>query len=174
MKGKFEYLGIKTPLRKELSKQYFKGHGLPDIDSLIEDITTLWDLEYREYQYLAINIATRFKDKAPKHFIDFYEEIALKKSWWDTIDLIAATLMGAYFLRYPDVIDKYTGRWIKSDNFWLQRCALLFQLKYKNKTDFGLLCDYILQCSEDNEFFYTKGYRLGFEGILQGRCNKSN
>jgi len=78
------------------------------------------------------------------------------KSWWDTVDFIAAKLVGDYFKKYPNQIGKYIQKWINSDNMWLQRTAILFQLKYKNQLDPKLL-KYIIQSQlGSNEFFINK------------------
>lgn len=45
---------------------------------------------------------------------------------------------------------------MKSGNIWLQRCALLFQLKYKKETDTTLLSDTINILLGSKEFFINK------------------
>ncbi len=45
---------------------------------------------------------------------------------------------------------------MKSGNMWLQRSALLFQLKYKQDTDTVLLANYIEQLSSHKDFFIRK------------------
>ena len=79
-----------------------------------------------------------------------------QKSWWDTIDGIAANQLGNYFILYPNKIVEVTNKWMDSENFWLQRCCLLFQLKYRDKTNENLLANLILQLTDSKEFFITK------------------
>jgi 3-methyladenine DNA glycosylase AlkD len=88
--------------------------------------------------------------------IKIIEYMITTKSWWDTVDMVAASLAGKYFIQYPDSIRKVTGEWIKSDNIWLKRSALLFQLKYKAKTDFNLMCEYIRKEASHKDFFIRK------------------
>jgi 3-methyladenine DNA glycosylase AlkD len=45
---------------------------------------------------------------------------------------------------------------MKSGNIWLQRTSLLFQLKYKKKTDIILMADYIDRLQGSKEFFINK------------------
>ena len=45
---------------------------------------------------------------------------------------------------------------MKSDNIWLQRTFLIFQLKYKEEININLLTDYILQLKDTKEFFINK------------------
>ena len=47
-------------------------------------------------------------------------------------------------------------RWIDSDNIWLQRSALLFQLKYKEDTDTELMEHIIVSLKQSREFFIQK------------------
>ncbi len=51
---------------------------------------------------------------------------------------------------------KYLAKWRKSDNFWLRRTTLLFQLKYKGETDFELLRELICENLGSKEFFINK------------------
>jgi 3-methyladenine DNA glycosylase AlkD len=46
--------------------------------------------------------------------------------------------------------------WRFSDNLWLQRSCLIFQLKYKEKVNFTLLKSLIIQFQMDKEFFIQK------------------
>jgi 3-methyladenine DNA glycosylase AlkD len=69
---------------------------------------------------------------------------------------LAGWIIGLYFLLFPGNIKIFTGRWVDSDNIWLQRTALLFQLKYKKDMDFELLSKYILKLKYSKEFFIQK------------------
>ena len=64
--------------------------------------------------------------------------------------------MGEYFKTFPNQKEKYVTKWLKSDNMWLQRSALLFQLKYKNKIDTVLLSSAINSLLNSKEFFINK------------------
>ena len=94
--------------------------------------------------------------KAEKERIDLYEFMLLNKSWWDTVDFIASNLVGVHFQKYPDLIYPVTEKWMNSGNIWLQRTSLLFQLKYRQKTDVKLMSDYIQRLQGSKEFFINK------------------
>jgi 3-methyladenine DNA glycosylase AlkD len=72
------------------------------------------------------------------------------------VDAIAGHSVGTHFLQYPTIRKKYLARWRKSDNFWLRRTTILFQLSYKKGTDFDLLCDIIRENLDSKEFFINK------------------
>lgn len=156
MKNKFEYYGIKTPKRSELLKKYHKENGYPKIDEIEAICRELWSLPQREYQYLADGLLNRFAKDMDENAIDFFEYLIITKSWWDTVDLIASKLVGTHFQRFPHLIKKYTTKWMKSNNIWLQRTVILFQLKYKEKTDIMLLVSNIMKLAESKEFFIQK------------------
>lgn len=55
------------------------------------------------------------------------------------MDGLAGTVVSNHFKLYPELIPTYNEAWINGDNIWLARTAILFQLKYKEKTDVDLL-----------------------------------
>jgi len=65
-------------------------------------------------------------------------------------------LMGDYFKMYPEQIKKYVDKWLASGNMWLQRSALLFQLKYKKDLDEELMAYTINNLLGSKEFFINK------------------
>ncbi len=156
MKDLFPYLGIKTPLRKELLKSFIKENGLPEILELKQIILDLWDLPEREFQYIAIGLLRKFSKKWNESFIDLFEQLIITKSWWDSVDGIASWMVGEHFSRFPHQRDKYINRWMKSGNMWLQRTCLLFQLGYKDKTDEMLMGSIIMSLNGRKEFFINK------------------
>lgn len=82
--------------------------------------------------------------------------MVVQKTWWNTVDYIAANLIGGYFQKYPEKRDIYIDKWLNSNNIWLQRCTLLFQLKYKEDLDTLLLSRCILELKDTKEFFLNK------------------
>ncbi len=157
MRDQFEFYGIKSPLRKELLKQFLNNNGKPSIESLKEIVQLLWDNKHREMQYLAMDIMQKYLNKLDESFLPFLEKLILQKSWWDTVDWIAPNGFGRIFQKHPEHLKPITERWIQSDNIWLQRSSIIFQLKYREKTDFQLMFDYILLRADSKEFFVRKG-----------------
>jgi len=156
MRGQFEYLGIKTPQSKALQKEFYAAHGLPEISELDMIVRDLWDLPQREYKYVAMSLMDKFDKKLPAGFIKAIEHLIVTEPWWDTVDLIATHQVGTMFKRYPNVKAKYLKKWRKSQNMWLRRTTILFQLLYKKETNFDLLCDLIYENLGSDEFFINK------------------
>lgn len=156
MKGRYEYFGIKSPLRKELARQFRMENGPIRPEHLDEMVRWCWQAPERELQYIAMETLGREARKAGSSHLSLYEFMILNKSWWDTVDYIAANLVGPYFQLYPQEIKTVCDRWMASGNIWLQRSCLLFQLKYKDQTDVVLLDGFIQLLKESKEFFIRK------------------
>lgn len=156
MRDQFEYLGIKVPEMGNLLKQHIREHGLPPLAELDPILRDLWALPPREFQYAANGLLEKFEGQLPAEFIETLEYMLVTKSWWDTVDTIATGILGVHFKRYPKVRDKYLTKWRRSDNFWLRRATILFQLGYKKDTDFELLCAIIRENLGSQEFFINK------------------
>jgi 3-methyladenine DNA glycosylase AlkD len=155
MRDQFEYLGIKSPQLRLLLKRVINEQGLPAAQELDLVVHELWQLSQREYQYLAIAILERLEKKLPPNVIQTLEYMIVNKSWWDTVDNISH-IVGVHFKRYPEIREKYLRKWRASNNLWLRRTVILFQLDYKAQTDFELLGEIIRENLDSKEFFINK------------------
>ncbi|MBT5529128.1 MAG: DNA alkylation repair protein [Bacteroidetes bacterium] len=156
MRNQFRFFGLRGPKLKELGKQFINEYGLPPIADYPAIVKQLWDLNEREFQFFALSLMGKMKKQTDASYIDVYEFLITEKSWWDTVDHLAAALVGYHFIRFPEQIIPNTEKWMSSGNMWLQRSALLFQLKYKKETDFDLLTSYIKRLMHSKEFFIRK------------------
>ena len=169
MKNLFEFYGIKTPLRRELQKPFLNKQYLPDKSELEPLIRILWQKPEREYQYFTQELFFKYNKKLEESDIALFEYMIVHKSWWDTVDFIATKLLASYFKSYPNKKTYYIKKWIKSNNVWLQRSALLFQLKYKATLDTDLLDFTINSLLDTKEFFINKAI-----GWILREYSKSN
>lgn len=156
MKNKFIFYGIKSPLRKKITKKY-----LDEIDVFSHEegesvIRLLWQEPYRELHYFALDFIELIMKKNNQEIIFLLEWMIIRNSWWDSIDPLATKILGSYFNEYPDQIKNITTKWMATKNIWLQRCCLLFQLKYKDRTNIDLLASFIFKLSNSKEFFIQK------------------
>lgn len=156
MRNQFEYYGLKAGRWMELSKQIFQEKGILQGEELQSLARLCFEDVHRELHYFALEMVQKTLKNQPAEFIDFFEELITTKSWWDTVDWLAK-LVGMHFKKHPDLILPITERWMASGNFWLQRVCLIFQLTYRERTDFELMKKYILQIAGSKEFFLQKG-----------------
>ena len=156
MRNQFEYVGIKTPIRRELQKSFLKKPMLPPKKELDAIIRILWEKPERDFQLFGQDLVYKYRKQFELADIDLLEFMIISKSWWDTVDFIAAKLVGSYLKDYYHQRDELIQRWLKSKNIWLQRSCLLFQLKYKHELDQDYLSSIILELLGSKEFFINK------------------
>lgn len=155
MKDHFAFFGVKSGPRREVLKNHVAQHGLPrpfDPNTL----ALLWQAPQREMQYCALDLLRKQARKVQRDDIHLIESLITTKSWWDTVDGLASWVCGPYFEKFPEQMAPITGQWAQSDNLWLRRSAIIFQLGYGPKTNGALLFHYIRLNLGSKEFFINK------------------
>ena len=153
MLNKFEYIGIKTPERRKIFKNFFKEYKNEEkIDW--EFVNKCWENKHREFQYVGADYLKNMKDKLTIDDIPKFKRLILKKSWWDTIDNLDMTI-GALALKDSNV-NKILLEWSIDENIWLRRIAIDHQLLRKEKTNTELLEKILKNNLGQVEFFINK------------------
>ena len=156
MKSKMPYLGISLPEVKNISKKIFKNFVPSSNDDYKNVIRYLFDnSKYREEWYSSLFYAQLFNFFIIEENIDLYIYIIRKGQWWDIVDETAANLLGIALLGNKK-FNKYLETFIKDENMWIRRAAIISQLRYKDKTDFKLLSNLILKVVHEKNFFIRK------------------
>ncbi len=154
MKNLFPFLGLKKPERAKLSREFLRDKKKEDrIDW--DFIFKCYEKPEREFQYLAIDYINEVKDLLRVEDIKNIEKLLTTKSWWDSVDAINK-IIGYLVFKYPEMKDETILNWSKSENIWLKRVSILFQLRYKENTDREFLTRVILENSRTDEFFINK------------------
>lgn len=153
MRNLFPFLGIQTPKRRELSREFLKEAGKKQAVDW-EFVKRCWAKEEREYQYLALDYLKRMEKWLTARDTVKLKELALDKSWWDTVDVIDK-LIGNIALNHPKINEKLL-EWSVADNIWLRRIAINHQRGRKEKTDTQLLEKVIVNNLGQKEFFIQK------------------
>lgn len=153
MKGQFSFYGITAADRKNLYKDFLKTEkkqGTLDwafLDQCYAD-------DHREFQYLAYDYLLAMKKQLNFEDISFVKAIVMKKSWWDTVDMLAQ-VVGNIALK-DSRVDEEMLAWSREENILVRRVAILYQLRFKQKTNTTQLEQIILNCVGTNEFFINK------------------
>lgn len=142
MRNQFGGFGIASPVRNELQKPFLDKKHLPTKTTAFEIIKILWEKPEREFQYFAMQLASKYIKEQELADIELYEWMLLHKSWWDTVDYITPELVGKYFQKFPEMRDLVIEKWLEGkptrfskpsrfdqENIWLQRSCLIFQLR---------------------------------------------
>lgn len=152
MKNKFEFLGVKTPVRRKLAKAFFKQQTDSVIDWVF--INESWDNPYREFQYAALDYLEIRKKLLTPSDLPRLKRLAQTKSWWDTIDFLDR-LVGSIIARFPETKEIILS-WSCDKDFWLRRLAIDHQLLRKEETDTELLEKILVNNLGQTEFFINK------------------
>jgi 3-methyladenine DNA glycosylase AlkD len=157
MKDLFSFYGIKTTERRAVFHDLLKSYKQEISENYREIALTLFKKEYRELHYCGIEILIKnLKKNYRKDDIKLIETFLITNSWWDSVDTISKYLLGQYLIEFPNETEKVIERFSNSDNIWLNRSAILFQLGYKKKTNYELLFSECVKHSQSKEFFIQK------------------
>ncbi|KAA3626641.1 MAG: DNA alkylation repair protein [Bacteroidetes bacterium] len=156
LKNLFPFIGLKTPVRRDAQKPLLAKANLPSKEEAFTIAKTLWSKPEREYHYFAQELLQKYKRQFEVSDLTLFEYMASHNSWWDSVDIIAVKLIGEYFKKFPAEIKPNINKWLHSGNMWLQRCAILFQLHYKQGIDTEILTHVINSLLGSDEFFINK------------------
>lgn len=156
MKNKFQFLGIRSHERRAFLSEFVLENGNPPIENVEGIMIGLYSYPYREYHYCAVDLFRRVISKCNQDIIYIIEYMLEYHQWWDTIDSISANLVGPVFRNFPNIREQYFEKWVCSHDMWLNRTAILFQLKYGVNTNPILLTKAIEPRIESKEFFHRK------------------
>lgn len=156
MKDQFVFYGINAKDRRDLMKELQVSEGKAEAADIPQIVSDAWDLAQREYQYVALDMLMVHAKSMDKDGLKLIEKCITKKSWWDTVDMLAIHCAGPLLKAHPELIEKTNEKWISSKNTWLNRSALLFQVKYKEETDQEMLYDNIEKMCDKDDFFTRK------------------
>jgi 3-methyladenine DNA glycosylase AlkD len=156
MRNQFDFLGMQTPLRRDLSKELINQTKSFSEKDLIAFCKELWVQPEREFQYVACDIlAKNAKRLSPGYVKRDAKWFITNKSWWDSVDSIR-TSVEIVVAANPE-LESTMFEWIKSKNIWLVRSALIHQLTLRTKTNSARLFALCELQAEEKEFFIAKG-----------------
>ncbi len=155
MKNQFPFFGLAAPERRRVTRELLRGLSRPSGQKLEQTLRGLWAEPERELQYLGVDLARRYQKVLADDNLELARWLIETRSWWDTVDALAAHLVGPLVTSYPhrwETVDRF----VEDENLWIQRTALLFQLNFKERTDFARLSRYIDRLGHRPEFFLRK------------------
>ena len=157
MKNNFSFLGIKTEERRSIFNENCVKYK-DEIKSNFRAIAwSLFTMKEREFHQCGMDLINKeIKKKYILEDIQLIEKMLITNSWWDSVDALAKYLLGGYLQAFPLETYKIIERLSNSDNMWLNRSAIIFQLSYKEKTNFEILKSECERHKNSDEFFIQK------------------
>jgi 3-methyladenine DNA glycosylase AlkD len=156
MKSTMPYWGIAKPLLTQLALPIIKQYPPASAGEYQTTLTNLFaHATRREEWYAALLYARHWKSYIHEENLEAYLAVIRYGQWWDIVDEVAVHLVGKTLHTSPNT-PHYLCTWIHDENIWVQRTALITQLKYKKDTNFPLLCTLILKVAHEKDFFIRK------------------
>ncbi len=155
MKDHFPFLGVTSPERKAIQKPFMVTARKADPDEVLDVADQCWDADEREFQYVGSDLLRARAKTFMAADLDRLHRFIVTKSWWDTIDALAAHPVGTLVMNFPE-LGAVMDRWIDDDNIWVARVAILHQLRYKQDLNEERLFSYVDKRKGDTEFFIRK------------------
>jgi len=156
MRNLFDFYGLQKDKRASLASPFLKELINSSDENINEVVKFLWKQPQRECQYLAMEYIFKMHKKWAPETLHLFEYMIAEKSWWDTVDFIASSLVGKLLQKYPELILSSVERWDADKSFWFHRTTMIFQLKYAAKTDQYLLFAQCEKYVHSKEFFIQK------------------
>ena len=155
MKNLFPFAGVPAPTRAAMEKELLKASKKLPFADLFELVNVYYEKPEREYQYVAIDLATVNVKRLSLEEVLQFKPLVIEKAWWDSVDAWRKffALWGAsHFEEMPRLFDAFFGE----KDFWHRRIAINLQLLYKDRTDTELLKKAIIYDKTTDEFFIQK------------------
>lgn len=153
MKDYFPFLGVPKPRVDEIIKPFIRQRAKSRTVDW-DFIFFCWEKEYREAQYVGTEYIYAIQKNLTDHDVDNLKKLIVTKSWWDISDGLDKVI-GNLSLRYPFVNNEMLA-WSNSDNIWLRRVAIDYQLKLKDKINTEVLEKIICNNLGTDDFFINK------------------
>lgn len=160
MKSMMPYYGIVMPELRRLCRSAFRARPLASNQEWRATAESLWRrAEFREERYAALELVgfRPYRQFFEPRLLELLDEFIITGAWWDYVDQIAASFVGALLAEHPQAIRPRLQAWSVDEDIWRRRSAIICQIKFKEQTDWPLLQSFILPSMAEKEFFLRKG-----------------
>jgi 3-methyladenine DNA glycosylase AlkD len=155
MRDQFRYLGIATPQRRAIDRSVFKGASRPGTADCAAFALRCWQLPEREFRYCAVDYLVAHVGRCDSTLLATVRRLLTTDSWWDTVDPLATRVVGSLVTADPELVATMDS-WVRDENMWIVRTAILHQLHYKDRTDEQRLFEYCVLQAGHRDFFVRK------------------
>ncbi len=156
MRNQFPFYGIGATDRKAICRDVWALLPPPtDSGELAAFARGCYALSQREWHNTAVSLLRRQAKHLTPADLPLIRELIVTHAWWDTVDEMAAHVLGRIVFDHPQSVSEM-DEWVRSDQLWVARAAILHQLGYKNRTDPERLFAYCDLRADEKDFFYRK------------------
>ena len=158
MRHQYTFLGVAAPAQQAAYREATAGlpRRLPE-PLVVAVAEELWRRPEREHQYLACHLVNRHaaSPSSTAALLGTLEGLLSTRQWWDTVDSLATHAVGDVVRRNPE-LRTTMDRWVRGDDMWLSRSALLHMNRWREATDREWLFATCLRLAGHRDFFIRK------------------
>lgn len=159
MKSQMPYHGVRLPDVRRICGPLFAARPIASAQVFDDTVERLFiDATRREERYAAMQLAKHrlHRELQTPDRVALYRRLIVTGAWWDTVDEIAANLVGPILRAHRGAVQPVVHGWATDTDLWLRRSAIIAQLGHKHHTDLELLTHAIDVNAGDNDFFIRK------------------
>jgi 3-methyladenine DNA glycosylase AlkD len=156
MKHVQPFLGVKKPLRVPIGRALAREYAPTSSAQLCAHVDALWAGAYRELRYLALDLLWRWRAHTTLNELDWLVGLVRSGAWWDLVDELALRPIGRLWELHRADVGRAADQWIRDDDLWVRRVALVAQNRHGQATDAARLFRYARTCGGEREFFVRK------------------
>jgi len=117
------FLGVRTPIVREIGARYFKKVESRGIDGVLELCERLLKTTLSEHRTIAFDWSFRCsRQYRPDHFDVLERWLEVYVDGWGSCDDLCTHAVGDFVLQYPEFIPR-VKEWSRSANRWLRRAS---------------------------------------------------
>ena len=117
------FLGVRTPVVRQISARYFKEVKSLGIDGVLELCERLLKTTLSEHRTIAFDWSFRCRRQyRPDHFDVLERWLEVNVDGWGSCDDLCTHALGDFVLQYPEFMPRVM-EWTRSDNRWQRRAS---------------------------------------------------
>lgn len=157
LKSDLDFWGVTTPDLRKAVRGWLRGRpplGRAELRRLTSD---LWDRPVHELRAFAVELLLARGDLLESADLALLESFLRRSKTWAYVDTLAVHVVGPLIQRHPKLKTRL-DRWVRDDDFWLRRSALLALLLplRRGGGDWSRFVGYADTLLIEKEFFIRK------------------
>jgi 3-methyladenine DNA glycosylase AlkD len=156
MKTEMPFYGVQKKKRIQLNAILKKSFVPTSKEEYEENILALWNEPHREEKYTAIEYAQWWPQFIHMNSLALFETLVREGGWWDLVDGVATRLVSPVLRNHRATVRGILDQWVRDDDLWIRRAALLAHMHHKEKTDHRRLFRDCRMLAPEKEFFIRK------------------
>jgi 3-methyladenine DNA glycosylase AlkD len=128
LNSELKHFGVSVWERRKFVKKYGEELSSLNKKEVLKLVKFFWNKPSHEERSLAVSILNLHKDQLTLKDMPLIEKIMRESKSWAFLDSLIIPIMPVMFEKDSQKAYDYLKKWIKDDDFWVRRSALLAQI----------------------------------------------